>query len=379
MIVMNNFRPDIRVLKEAKSSAACGYHLKIIAMKSSNIPDEESIEGITVKRLKLWSREIVPFNIKLLFIFEFILKSVIETLKLSPDIIHTHDLSALPSGWLSAKLSKAKLVYDSHEFWLGQDKPLVSTGLGKWLLKQVEGFFIRRVDAVITINQAIAQQLSEIYGIAQPTVVMNAQPLTNPPQSDKLRAALGVDASTRIIIYAAGIRPGRGLERLIDSARYFEENTMLVLMGPDRMEGELQRYTKRQGLQSHVRFLPPVPENDVAEYVAGADVGIIAVPSTSMNRYFGLGNKIFHYIAAGVPIAVSNQPERRRIVEEYEIGIVFDENDPQDIAAKTQALLRDPGMYQELRQRAQEAHLSHLNWETEAEKLVQVYERLITE
>ena len=94
------------------------------------------------------------------------------------------------------------------------------------------------------------------------------------------------------------------------------------------------------------------------------------------NSYYALGNKIFHYIAAGVPIAVSDQPERRRIVQKYGVGIVFDASDPQDIARKIRHVLQDPQSCQQMRQRARQAHLTELNWEKEAQKLCQVYQEL---
>jgi len=377
MIVMNNFFPDIRVSKEAASLVSVGHQVTVLAMKTPHAAAYEEMDGFTVKRIYLqtrkWPKRVYVQAFKYL---EFVTKVLQEVRQYRPDVIHAHDFAPLPIAWLAAKLAKAKVVYDSHEFWLGQGSRFYASRFGKWFVRQAEGSLIQRVDAVITINQAISEQLAEIYGIPRPVVVMNAQPRTDPPRLDKLRPLLGVDSKTRIVIYAASFQRNRGLEQLIESTQYFDDNTLLVLMGPDRMDGRLQSYAREHGLQSRVRFLSPVSQGKVAEYVASADIGIAATQSTCLNNYYSLGNKIFHYIAAGIPVALSNQPESRRIVQEYGVGIVFDETDPKDIARKIQQVLRNPQLLQQLRQRAREAHITQLNWENEAQKLCRVYEEL---
>jgi glycosyltransferase involved in cell wall biosynthesis len=377
MVVLNNFSPDIRVYKEAKSLVSAGHQVEVLALKTPTSAEREEMAGFTVRRIQVRTRSWPKWlPLQALKYLEFVTNVLLEVQRCRPEVVHAHDFNALPSAWLAARLVRAKTVYDTHEFWLGTDYPFFGSRFGKWFVRQVEGYLIRRVDAVITINRAISDQLASLYGIPQPTVVMNAQPLTNPRPSDKLRSVLRVDSNTRIVIYAASFRTGRGLEKLIESTQYFDNNNLLVLMGPDRMGGRLQSYANEPALQSRVRFLPPVPEAEVAEYVASADVGVVPSQSTSLNRYYGLGNKIFHYIAAGVPVVVSNQPERRRIVEQYDIGAVFDETDPQDIARTIRQLVDDPRAYQQLRQRVREAHWQALNWEHEVQKLSQVYQTL---
>jgi glycosyltransferase involved in cell wall biosynthesis len=162
------------------------------------------------------------------------------------------------------------------------------------------------------------------------------------------------------------------LKELIYSSEFLSKDIMIILMGPDLMGGELQKLVKDSGY-SNVRFLAPVEADQVTELIASADLGIIPVQSVTDNSYYGLGNKIFHYIAAGLPIAVSNQPERRKLVENYNIGIVFDEKDPRDIAMKIHAMLENEEEYQLTRQRVREAYISDLNWEKEAEKLINLY------
>lgn len=377
MVVMNNFSPDVRISKEAKTLASAGHQVLVLAMKKPEAAEYVEMQGFVVKRIDLKTRPWPKwFPVQIIKYLEFAIRVLQEINRFQADVVHVHDFPALPIGWLSTRITKAKLVYDSHEFWLGLDSRLYASRFGQWFIKLIEGTLARRADVVITINQIISEQLSKIYDIPNPDIIMNAQPLSIPPRVDKLRPAIGVDPNTRIAIYAASLRSHRGLEELVQSTKYLTEDILLVLMGPDRMEGKLHKYVEQLGLQSQVRIMPPVPQDEVASYVAFADLGIITSQSNCLNRYYGLGNKIFHYIAAGVPIAVSNQPERKRIVEEYGLGVVFDETNPKDIAEKIQSLVRKPQLCQQMRQHARAAHTKELNWEHEGEKLLQIYRGL---
>jgi glycosyltransferase involved in cell wall biosynthesis len=80
---------------------------------------------------------------------------------------------------------------------------------------------------------------------------------------------------------------------------------------------------------------------------------------------------------AGVPVAVSNQPEKRRIVETYAVGAVFDETDPYDIARVINQLLDDEQTYQAMCQRARQVSHDIFNWEIESCKLLALYAHLL--
>jgi glycosyltransferase involved in cell wall biosynthesis len=91
---------------------------------------------------------------------------------------------------------------------------------------------------------------------------------------------------------------------------------------------------------------------------------------------YGSGNKLFHYIMAGIPSAVSDQPEKRRIVETYDVGAVFDETDPRSIAQTINDLLADKDRYRQMCRNAKEAARAELNWGVEERKLISLYRSL---
>jgi len=79
---------------------------------------------------------------------------------------------------------------------------------------------------------------------------------------------------------------------------------------------------------------------------------------------------------AGIPVAVSNQPEKRQIVEKYEIGATFNPTDPKDIAHTINGLLENEKEYKLMCENARQTAKNILNWDIESRKLIGVYERL---
>jgi glycosyltransferase involved in cell wall biosynthesis len=81
---------------------------------------------------------------------------------------------------------------------------------------------------------------------------------------------------------------------------------------------------------------------------------------------------------AGIPAAVSDHPEKRRIVETFDVGTIFDEKDPRNIAQAINAVLDDEQRYQQLCRNARQATREKLNWTVEEQKLLQLYNSLET-
>src|SRR5690606_26678005 len=89
---------------------------------------------------------------------------------------------------------------------------------------------------------------------------------------------------------------------------------------------------------------------------------------------YSLPNKLFEYIAAGLPVVTSRAVEMAAIVHRYDIGAVCDETDPRSIAEAIDSVLK-PVNYTRLLKNVERAR-RELNWEAEEQKLLELYQRL---
>ena len=290
-------------------------------------------------------------------------------------VIHAHDLNTLVPGVRGKRRFEAMLVYDSHELQLGTTGMMARSRPHRWLYKVYERTLSRRADAVITVCQSIAEILERGYGITHVDVVRNC-PLLVPPldRHDLFRREQGIAAESRIALYHGNLSPGRGLEVLVESAK-FMDRVDVILLGSGPLLEELPRIAAELGVSDRVRVLPAVRQNVLHRYVASADVAVVPIQGEIPNYYYSLPNKLFEAMMAGLPIAASHLPEIRRVVEEERVGAIFDPDDPRDVARGITAVLDSPD-YREMRQRAVVAARERHHWGREVERLAAVYDRL---
>src|SRR4029079_8024427 len=75
--------------------------------------------------------------------------------------------------------------------------------------------WVRRADAIVTVNDPIADHIERIWSLrTRPTILLNCQPRWTPPdpRPDLIRAATGVPASRRIVLFLGRLGRERGLE-----------------------------------------------------------------------------------------------------------------------------------------------------------------------
>ena len=175
MLVTTNFTYDSRVQKEAKSlTQDGGYEVTVFALRKGNAPLTERRDGYRVERIQLasktWGKHLA---IRLFKYMEFCLRIIRRVVNLKPAIVHAHDVDTLIPGYIAAQLSRARLVYDSHELWAVRTHNVIRYPWLRNLVTTVEGYLARRADLVITVSQTIADYLAEAYDMPKPLVLMN--------------------------------------------------------------------------------------------------------------------------------------------------------------------------------------------------------------
>jgi glycosyltransferase involved in cell wall biosynthesis len=293
------------------------------------------------------------------------------------DVFHAHDLNTLFPAVVLARKTGASLVYDSHELYVNRRAMRGPWHRLRWLL--IEAQMIRHAEEVITVSDSIAQVLVERYKIEKPTLVRNVQGYVGTTRKGVLRelpALQHIGPQDSIAIYAGRITGGRGLGILVEASQYLD-GVYIVLLGREniRYSRELKAMIRQRGVEHKVILVPPVEPEEVHEYVSSADVGLMLTENVCLSYYYGAGNKLFHYLMAGVPVIVSDQPEKRKIVETYDVGRFCKVEDPRELARVIQELADDTDACRRYAANARKA-ARILNWENEEKKLLDVYERI---
>ena len=291
-------------------------------------------------------------------------------------VFHGNDLPTLPVTSWAARRVGGKALYDSHELWveMSPDWTSLLNAVAGW----VERRYIRQMDAVVTVNDLIADELRRRYQIPQPTVVMNCPEPAVPRAADpvhSIRARLVLSPETPIILYQGRYEPGRGLEQLIESGRYLSQG-VIVLRGYGSKENDLRDRVARLGVTGRVFMVDPVPMAELVTAAAEADVGVVPYTAYSPGYYYTSPNKLFEYMMAGLAIAVSNLPVLEKLVRDHDLGVVFDPSDPRHIAEQLNALVGNPERLRACRTNSIRTARERYNWDHEGGKLIELYRTL---
>ncbi len=125
MLLSNEYRPDVRVEKEAKALIGSGRSVTILSWdRNHKRQPDEMVEGVTVHRIR--TRQ---FSDKKGLVFNFasfLFASLRRANEGNYDVVHAHDLDTLLLGVLISRLKGIPLIYDAHEHYadmVSQDLP----------------------------------------------------------------------------------------------------------------------------------------------------------------------------------------------------------------------------------------------------------------
>jgi glycosyltransferase involved in cell wall biosynthesis len=255
-----------------------------------------------------------------------------------------------------------------------------------WSWQSLFEWIIRhKTDAVISVNDVLADLQAAHYGIPRPTVVMNCPPLASvaTERRSALAERIGVALDTPIVIcsgmFALDRGDGPGLENLLRSAALLHRG-VVVLMGN---VGTLPQFEPLRVLAASPELagrafvLPAVPPADVVTYLAGASIGVIPLRLRGLFRYAS-PNKLFEYIAVGLPVVYGDMPPVQAICEQYLCGLPCDPDSPVSIADALNRLLDDPALYQSQHDGALAAAQVY-NWQAQEQVLLGLYRRLLAD
>jgi glycosyltransferase involved in cell wall biosynthesis len=304
-----------------------------------------------------------------------------------PFAYHCHDLNTALIGLRAAHAAGARWVCDFHEW--SSENVTWNAANAAWephepakaaLFRWAERVCLRRADAVVTVNRSIARELEQMVGAerGRVTVIRNiprldlAATCAYPP----LKVQFGIPAERFVVLYQGGTGPTRLLEPVIEALAVAAKVT-LVIRGPslDLFGAEYRRIAEAAGVSGRLVLADAVPSCDVVAAARGADAGLWTLPNLSRNFFYALPNKIFEYLASGLPLLVANFPEPKGIVDELRVGLAFDPYDSASIAGQMNRLAEDAGFLARCREAVPRA-LAALDAGAEWQRLAALYDGL---
>ena len=381
--VLREARQDVRAMRTATALIEAGFSVSIIDVEGGHVRTiQEHIKGVYTKHLIVpGSFSSTRFNqwtlIKAALLF---FRSLLNLLETPADIYHACEATALPACYIASRLRRKPLIFESYELPLG-DLPLSAMSRSRRLLHLLLTMLLARIiphcAGVITVSPPIAQALRDRYAISKVSLVRNVPPYQVVPKNDRLRCLLGLEPHVRIALYQGYLQPGRSLDILVRAAAFLEPDTVIVMMGKGfgTTPSQLEALIASEGLADRVKIVPPVPYEELLDWTASADVGLIVFsPHYAPNIQMLLPNKLFEYLMAGLPVLASQLDAVAEVIRIHDVGQVVSSLAPEDVGAAINALLADSLALARMRRKALEVARREYCWEKEKPLLIQFYQ-----
>ncbi len=411
---------DIRILqKECRALAQAGYDVVLVAPAGEH---EVDVPGVRLRSVPKAKGRLERFLRTPRHVYHVALQE-------NADLYHLHDPELLPVA-RRLRREDRRVVFDMHENLPKDmlDKRWIPWGLRRvaaWGVKAALGRWLHRVPIIL----AEASYAADFPWIEDSCVVRN-MPLAEPlfaiarqhepeqnRQEDRSKnvfekgatAGSSSSAGHRILpktradkppmapstgqktaLQTRFKRPAVGYLGVVDSdhgsrvtlealGRLAADGLKVALecVGPVRPQHarRLRRQVGRLGL-GEVRLHGYLPPPEAWQRIASCRVGL-ALLAPKANLVDSYPTKLFEYMALGIPVVASDFPLYREVIEQWDCGRCVAPGDAREVARGVRWLLEHPGEARAMGRRGQEAVRKRYRWEPEAEKLLNLYARLL--
>jgi len=389
MILDETFPPDPRVENEANLLIKAGFKVKLFCLgKATSTEVHNSVEVCRYRASNFVMDKLSALAYTFPFYNNFLVKRISHFLKNNHiDVLHVHDIRVAQAVHIVNRKFNYPVVLDMHE-----NRPeimklykFVKTfpgniliNLTKW--KKKEEKFVRLADKVVVVTEEAKQELIERTKIESSKVIS----LPNTPlqsfyegfSTEQVILDRYKDSFNLLYIGETGLR--RGIENAIEAVALVR-NTIpdikLILVGKSKDDTFLKNKVKELGIESNIDYQGWQNPSSFPSYISASNIGISPL-IRNLHHDTTYANKIFQYMAFGLPIIVSDCPAQANVAIDNNVGLVHRADDSKDFAYKIIELYENKEMYNTMQKNASSLIHDSYNWEKTGTVLIDLYRNL---
>ena len=278
------------------------------------------------------------------------------------DILHAQTFASAPPAMLARAWFGKPMVLTLHTSHFLR---LAKRPAWRPILRRI----IQAADWLLAASEEIRDVALELYPHPR------AEALTNGVDTELFRPSgdpPGTNGRRRVIV-PRRLFPKNGVEYFVRAMpllrRELDVEALIVGDGPER--SQLEALARELGVADAVRFMGARPNTEMPALYAEADVAVFPslMEATSVAA--------LEAMSCGRPVAASRVGGLPEIVDE-EVGTLFRPADPEDLASRLGALLRDADLAQ-MGRRARERVVQRWSLERLARRHQEIYRTLLNE
>lgn len=249
-------------------------------------------------------------------------------------ILHAHSSKGALVGRLAAVVARTPVViFTAHNSIFYEEWP----GWKKRLFASVEKFLARFTDRIITVSDALKQEIMEMEGLPskQITTIYNGievDKFTGKSDPLHIRKSMNIPELGPVVGTIARLAPQKGISFFLKAASLLKEYQVnFVIIGDGPLEESLKQEAVDLGLQGRVTFTGR--REDISDILSTLDIFVL--PSVTE----GLPLTILEAMAAGKPIVATRVGGIPEVIVDGKTGIIVPPKDPEAMAVALASLL----------------------------------------
>jgi len=278
------------------------------------------------------------------------------------DVILINLVHNLPFAVDLKKKNKGSiLIYDSQEFFTGQYA--TAPELEKNWVNLMEKNFISEVDILLATTNVLKGRLQQLYNLNIPAFrvrnlprvnIQNAvnQPLNNP---------LKIVWHGYIIVY----ENARGIHIMMKAVSLCKQKPCLYLQGKitESEKHKINNAAQSLGIENNIIILPPADPDFIVDSLQNYDLGVTGELPAEENQMLTSSNKIFEYIAAGLPVIAPDVPGIAETFLEYKIGQLYKTGNSEELATIIDQWTDNPDVLLKFKENAKKTAQENIHWD----------------
>jgi glycosyltransferase involved in cell wall biosynthesis len=380
---------DVRTEKICATLTSAGHDVHIVARnRARRALIERRPEG-TVHRMRPWPLAGRRLDVALGFPAFFnprwtaTLARALRSVR--PDVLIARDLPLAPTAITIARRYGIPVVLDMAENYPAMMRMIFDEHVQKpvdYLVRNpaavaaVERYAIRRVDRVMVVIEEMEERLRALGVAADRIHLVSNTPPASRAAASSVRRTRRANAELSLV-YLGLLEMSRGIMEMVDAAAILRDRgrpVRVTIVGSGRDRERFVERASALGLASDLVSFPGfVPRHaDALEIVASADVGVLPHRTNELWNTT-IPNKLFDYMAAGLPVLTSDALPFARIVREADAGVVFESGSAGALADAVEQFA-DADVRARYGTNGRRAIREEYNWERDLQGLVRAVE-----
>jgi glycosyltransferase involved in cell wall biosynthesis len=251
-------------------------------------------------------------------------------------------------GLISTWWSKKKLIFEVRDLWPDGaiELGLIKSRVLKMVFRKFESICYKKSAFVVPCSLGMEKNIKTRFPDVDTLVIPNASDnnLFNQDNDDFIFPNW-LKSTDRVLIYTGSLGLMDACDEIIHGFNFIENKNdlKLVFIGDGAERKVLEKITETYQLQESIFFTGLIPKKEVVEWYKRALVSFVVFKDFPI-----LGtsspNKMFDSLAAGVPIIQNTKGWISELVEQFQIGVNVEANDPVSMSNAIKSMLNDQSL-----------------------------------